>query len=367
MGKKITAEKIKVLLTGIGCPGGVSIIQSLKVDPYIEIIGADMREDVLTKHLVKKFYVVPPGRNLNYIDVMMRIVQREEIDVILPCATFELDALSAKKESFQDYGCEVCVSDYAGHVIANDRYMMSEVFRDESFIPNFATPKNWTQMLHDLAVLGWPEKKVVIKPFVSHGSIGLRIVGNDINSYEQYRHKKPYSININFNQLEEIFKGREFDDILLQEYLPGQEWEVDLLLDPINHEVLAGGLREQGDVIMSASEKAVLVFRDDVYQIGKEMAETLKLSYTINLSIKLAEDGTPKVTEMNPRLGAGMFLPISGGVNFPLLSVHMARRIEIGVPKFNYGLSMYIYRGYLVMDKDGNMIAQTKCETVKND
>ena len=97
------------------------------------------------------------------------------------------------------------------------------------------------------------------------------------------------------------------------------------------------------------------------------LAETLKLSYTINLSIKLAEDGTPKVTEMNPRLGAGMFLPISGGVNFPLLSVHMARRMEIDVPKFNYGLSMYIYRGYLVMDKDGNMVAQTKCEVVKND
>ena len=354
-------KKIKVLLTGIGCPGGVSIIQSLKADPNIEIIGTDMREDVPTKHLVKKFYQVPPGKHVTYICEVLDIVKKEEIDVILPCATFELDALSASKESFQNYGCEVCVSDFSGHVIANDRQLMSDLFGAENYIPDFATPKDWKEMCHGLAVLGYPEKKVVIKPFVSHGSIGLRIVDNSVDIYDQYRNQKPYSINININQLEAIFGNREFDDILLQEYLPGQEWEVDLLLDPINHEVMAGGLREQGDVIMSASEKAVLVFRDDVYQIGKEMAETLKLSYTINLSIKLAEDGTPKVTEMNPRLGAGMFLPISGGVNFPLLSVHMARRMEIDVPKFNYGLSMYIYRGYLVVDKDGNIIAQTKC------
>ena len=354
-------KKIRVLLTGIGCPGGVSIIQSLKVDPNIEIIGTDMREDVPTKYLVKKFYQVPPGKHITYIGEVLDIVRKELIDVILPCATFELDALSASKEKFQDYGCEVCVSDYAGHVIANDRQLMSDLFGAEPFIPDFATPKNWKEMRHGLAVLGWPEKKVVIKPFVSHGSIGLRIVDNNVDIYDQYRNQKPYSINININQLEQIFGNREFDDILMQEYLPGQEWEVDFLLDPINHKVLTGALREQGDVIMSASEKAVLVFRDDVYQIGKEMAETLKLSYTINLSIKLAEDGTPKVTEMNPRLGAGMFLPISGGVNFPLLSVHMAMSMEIGVPKFNYGLSMYIYRGYLVMDKNGNIVNQTVC------
>jgi len=362
------AKKINVLLTGIGCPGGVSVIQSLKADPNIEIIGTDMKEDVPTKYLVKKFYVVPPGRNINYIDVMLNIVRREKIDVILPCATFELDVLSANKGLFRHSGCEVCVSDYNGQVVANDRYLMSKRFSGKLFIPEFATPKNWEEMCYSLGVLGYPEKKVVIKPFVSHGSIGLKIVDNNIDIYEQYRYKKPYSINISMDQLELIFGGKEFDDILMQEYLPGQEWEVDLLLDPISHKVIAGGLREQGDVIMSASEKAVLVFRDDVYQIGKEMAETLKLSYTINLSIKLAEDGTPKVTEMNPRLGAGAFLPISGGVNFPLLSVYMAMRMEIDVPEIDFlkGLSMYIYRGYLVMDKDGNMVAQTVCEEGSN-
>jgi len=361
------SKKIKVLLTGIGCPGGVSIIQSLKADPNIEIIGTDMREDVSTKHLVKKFYQVPPGKHVTYIGEVLDIVKKEEIDVILPCATFELDALSKNKEVFQDYGCEVCVSDYAGHVIANDREKMSDVFGAEPFIPEFATPKNWEEMCYSLGVLGYPEYKVVIKPFVSHGSIGLRIVDNSVDVYEQYRHKKPYSININIKQLEQIFGDKEFDDILMQEYLPGQEWEVDLLLDPISHKVIAGGLREQGDVIMSASEKAILVFRDDVYQIAKEMAETLKLSYTINSSIKLAEDGTPKVTEMNPRLGAGMFLPISGGVNFPLLSVHMAMRMEVDIFGLNYGLSMYIYRGYLVMNEHGGIVNQTKCEGVSDD
>jgi len=350
---------INVLLTAIGCPGGPSLIRGLREDPNIRIIGTDMREDILTKYLVEEFYSVPSGRDESYIDAMLDIVVGEEIDVILPMATFELDALSCNKEQFQSVGCKVCISDIEGQRIANNKYLMSKKFEGKSFIPDFEAPMSWQDMQEKMMELGFPDKRIVIKPFVSHGSIGLRIVDDKIDLYAQYRNEKPYSTIIAPQILEQIFKGREFDDILLQEYLPGQEWEVDLLLDPITHKVICGSLREESEVVLSAADKVICTKHPKkVLDIGKYMAEELQLSYTINLSIKLAESGTPKVTEMNPRLGAGMFLPISAGLNFPLMSIYLAVNEKIYMPEFREGLVSYMYRGFLVVNDKGEIVSR---------
>jgi len=348
---------INVLLTAVGCPGGPSLIQSLKEDPDIRITGTDMREDVPAKYLVDKFYSVPAGReHFFYIARMLEIVEREKISVILPLATFELEALSQHKREFQKKGCKVCISDFEGLAVANNRYLMSKRFEGQSFIPDFEAAVGWKDMQRKMKRLGFPGKKIVIKPFVSHGSIGLKIVDDNLDLYAQYRNEKPYSIVINSQLLEQVFKGRKFNDILLQEYLPGQEWEVDLLLDPTTHKVIRGGLREESEVVLSAANRVTFAEHPEILEIGKYMAEELKLGYAINLSIKLAEDGTPKVTEMNPRLGAGMFLPISVGLNFPLWSVYLAMGRKFDIPKLKKGLRKYTYRGFLIVDENGQVI-----------
>lgn len=351
---------IKVLLTAIGCPGGISLIQSLRKDPSIKIVGTDMRADIPARFLLEKFYVVSPGQDEAYIEEMLKIVVKEKIDVLLPLATFELDALSYNKKRFKDVGCEVCISEIEGQRIANNRHLMSERFRGESFIPDFEAPANWKDMRRKMKKLGFPDKKIIVKPFVSHGSIGLKVVDNKLDLYDQYRNEKPYSIVVNYQTLEQIFKKRKFDDILLQEYLPGQEWEVDLLLDPITHKVICGSLRKESEVVLSAAQKVVFTKHPKkVLDIGKHIAEKLQLSYVINLSIKLDESGRPKATEINPRLGAGMFLPISAGLNYPLLAVYLALGIKVDLPKLKEGLVSYIYRGFLILDDNKNIIDQT--------
>jgi len=349
-------KMISVLLTAVGCPGGPSLIQGLRGDPDIKITGTDMQGDIPAKYLVDAFYIVPAGRDVFYIKKMLEIVAREKIDVILPLATFELEVLSQHKKEFQKKGCKVCVSDFGGLTVANNRYLMSKRFEGKSFIPNFEFATNWKDMQEKMKKLGFPDKRVVIKPYVSKGSIGLKIVDDNLDLYAQYRNKAPYSIIVNSQILEQIFKGRKFNDILLQEYLPGQEWEVDLLLDPTTHKVIRGGLREESEVVLSAADRVTFAEHPEILEIGKYMAEELKLSYTINSSIKLAEDGTPKVTEMNPRLGAGMFLPISVGLNFPLWSVYLAMGRKFDIPKLKKGLRKYMYRGFLIVDENGKVV-----------
>ncbi len=351
-----TDKKINVLLTAIGCPGGPTLIQSLRRDPCIKIIGTDMREDISTKYLVEKFYNVPPGMSEPYIDTISKIVAREKIDVILPLATFELDALSRHKECFRKEGCEVCVSDIAGQEIANNKYLVSKRFEGKSFIPDFETATDWEDMQEKMAKLGFPDKKVVIKPFVSHGSIGLKIVDNNIDLYAQYRNNKPYSIVVNSLILEQIFRGKRFNNILLQEYLPGGEYGVDLLLDPVTHKVMESIVRDSGSVTLSSVDKTIMTEHSEILKVCKYIAEELKLSYSINMAVKLDENGKPKIMEVNPRLPATAFLAVSAGLNLPLLSVYLAMNRKIDVPKLKEGLILYVYRGFLIVDNRGKVI-----------
>ena len=51
-------NRINLLLTAVGCPGGPSIVKTMRQDSNIRIVGTDMRDDVLAKYMVDKFYQV---------------------------------------------------------------------------------------------------------------------------------------------------------------------------------------------------------------------------------------------------------------------------------------------------------------------
>ena len=348
-------KKINVLLTAAGCPGGPSIIQSLREDASIKIIGTDMENDVPAKYLVDSFYIVPPGRDKNYISSILEIVQKEKIKVILPLATFELSNLANHKNIFKQKGCEVCVSDKRSIDTANNRYLLYKYFEDERFTSKFEVPENWAGLEDKMTKLGFPSKKIAVKPFVSHGSIGLRIVTEDIDLFEQYINHKPNSIYITKRILEEIFKNREFENIIITEFLPGNEYCVDLLMDPVTHKVLTGLTRYNRAVNLSLTNRGEIIENAKLFEIGKYAAEKLNLSYGINIDIKLDVNNRPKILEINPRLPATSFLATSAGLNLPLFSIYLAIGKRFPMPKIQTGSRIYAYRGFLVVDANNNI------------
>ncbi len=350
------SEKINLLLTAVGCPGGRSIINSLGEDNNLRIVGTDMRGEVAARYLVDRFYQVPPGESEHYIDKMLRIVAKEGIDVMLPLATFELGPISKNKGLFLQEGCRICISDHEAITIANDRSKLYATFASEDFIPSFRIPADWDDLETKMKELGFPQKRVVIKPFVSHGSIGLRVIGGDLNLFELYRNTKPNSVFTNQNILKETLRDRKIDSLVLTEYLPGKEYGVDLLLNPGTHRVIAGIVRDNGEVELSGVSRGELVEDDRLFAIAKYVAETLKLSYAVNIDFKLDGNQAPKIIEVNPRLPATLYLATAAGLNLPLLSVYLALGREIRVPRVATGLRIYSYRGFIVVGANNEVL-----------
>jgi carbamoyl-phosphate synthase large subunit len=348
-------EPINLLLTAVGCPGGPAIIKSLRQDSAIRIVGTDMRGDVPSRYLADGFHQVPAGRSAEYIDEMLKLVASEGIDVILPLATFELEALARHKELFRQKGCQVCVSDYDALAIANDRRKLYNAFAGEGFVPQFRVPTDWRDLEAKMEELGFPGKRVVIKPFVSHGSIGLRVIDSQLDLFDLYSNLKPNSTLVSQSILRETFKDKPLDNLILSEYLPGREYGVDLLLDPETHKVISGLVRDNGDVELSGVSRAELVENDELFATAKYVAEKLGLSYAINIDFKLDDKNKPKIIEVNPRLPATSYLATAAGLNLPLLSVYLALGREVGSARLKRGLRLYAYRGFIVVNDNGEI------------
>lgn len=349
-------NKINIILTAVGCPGGPTIIESLREDKYLRIIGTDMRNEVPAKYMVDEFIQIPPGRSKEFVPFMLKLVKEKNVSVILPLATFELDNLAQSKQLFINKGCNICVSDFEYLNIANNKFKLYETFKDTDFVPKYYLPKSVDEFEICATKLGYPDKKIVIRPTVSHGSIGLRIISREINKLDLLLNHKPTTVYSDYRSIiETLNTADKFPEIFLTEYLPNEEYGIDLIFDPQNHKILKTFIRDNGNVSLSEISGGRSVKTEMFDDIIKTISEKLRLSYAINIDIKFDDKNNPKILEMNPRLPATSYLAYKAGINMPLDSICLALGKTMPIQKLKENLKIFSYRGFLVVDREGKI------------
>jgi len=338
--------KTRIILTAVGAPGAPTIIKALRDDKNIEIIGTDVRDDVIGKYMVDKFYQVPMGTTDSFIEKLKEIVIKEKIKVIIPLATFELDNLARHRDYFKsELSCIICVSEYESLKIVNNKARLYEMFRNEDFIPKFFIPTSLEEFERAVYNLGYPEEYVCVKIPVGHGSIGFRIIRSDIDEWELFTKEKPSNVFISLEKMMDIVSRLErFPEIFVSEYLPGEEWGVDGLINPNTHKFVSVSTRKNTNLNLSIPIACTITKNEKLQEIAQFIASKFKLAYSMNFDFKYTKDDVPKLLEINPRLSASCILAVKAGVNLPLLSVDLALNKDVEIKYPREGISVYFYR-----------------------
>ena len=96
-------NKINILLTGAGSPGGPGIIKAILKDPYnfnLYICDADINAS--GKYLLKeRFRLIPKATDPKFIDSILNICKQDNIKLIVPLVTLELLKLSEAYSLFK--------------------------------------------------------------------------------------------------------------------------------------------------------------------------------------------------------------------------------------------------------------------------
>lgn len=333
-----------VLITGDGAPGIKGTLFSLKKNfngRKIRTVGTDLRDETVGKHLCDSHYKIPLPSKDSFIPRLLEICQKENVDVILPQVTDELFKLSAHKNDFKRIGTVVAVSGKTGIELSNNKYELLKVSRKLGLpTAEFYTIKNFDELVKYSKKLGWPEKSVVIKPPVSSGMRGLRIIDEKFDRKVAFYSEKPSGVYTKLNELKPIL-GEDFPELLIMEFLPGIEYSVDVLtankttIIPRTRDLIRTGITFNGTV-----EK-----NEQIIESTKKLAKEMKMEYAYGFQFKMDKNNVPKIIESNPRIQGTMVMSTIAGANIIYGAVKHALGEDIPDFKIKWGTKLFRYWG----------------------
>lgn len=319
--------EVVILVTGAGAPGISGTLYSLENNPdntKFRIITTDMQEFPVGKYLSDVFYQLPAPESPEYLEVLKGIVDREKVQVILPQTTREIELLSKRKQEIEAWGVRIVVSGYDAIQFANDKFNILEVCKKVGVPhPTYVLVKEKEKLEAAIRTLGYPNEKVIVKPRLSNGQRGVRIITDQALTLQAYLGQKPSSMEIDLESFLRIFDtNADFPELIVSEFMPGMEYTVDMYKSD-GHEVVIPRSR---DVIRSgiSFETTVDLQRADIVEYSKKLTEELNLEFCFGFQFKLDNQGIPKILESNPRVQGTMVASSMAGFNMIYYAVMSA-------------------------------------------
>ncbi|MFH1642773.1 MAG: ATP-grasp domain-containing protein [Nanoarchaeota archaeon] len=337
-------KNLKIILTGSGAPAWPYIFKNLKKNNErdIEIIGTDIQSRTAGSALAKKHYIVPKGSDPEYVKCLLKICKTEKPDIIFPVTDPELLPLAKNIDNFTELGVKVLVSNYSQLKIAGNKARLYEFLRKNNIPHPKMVVVNSLQEFKDAVYnLGYPKKPVCFKPGFAWGSRGFRVIREDVDRLQLLLNQKPDSTLITLNESINILeKAVDFPELIVMEYLPGDEYSVDMLLK--NGESLLTVPRIRNIIKQGITFEGQISLNKEIIRISELIANKTKLDYNIGMQFKMSEKNEPMLLEINPRIQGTSVLLCGAGVNIPYMAIKLILDEEI--PKLSVKDKIFMTR-----------------------
>ena len=320
----------------------------------ITIIGADLSDDTMSNSLfVDKYYQVPKYTNPTYVDVLLDICKKENVDVFFPHISMELPYILNRMDDFSKMGVKVAISDKETLATANCKYQLYEFMKAKRLtVPKYFLVDSSKTLRRRIGELGFPERPVCVKMTKNSGSRGVRIVRADLSKSNLFMYDKPSSMNVTLDEMCVILDGcQPMPTIMAMEFLPGVEYTVDLLADHGKTLYIAG--RRNTTSSMSIAQTSVVEKKESAYQLCENIVRELNLDGNIGFDFMLDENDTPWLTDLNPRVTATIILYAGAGMNFPYLRVKQLLGEELPKIELKYGTKLIRKYWDVLYNKEG--------------
>jgi carbamoyl-phosphate synthase large subunit len=318
---------INILITSIGSPGfGPSLVKILRRSiKGIKIYGMDISNESAVMHMVDYPIIAPPYGE-KQIRFIYDISKRRKIDIILALnATEELLPLTEWNE-------EQGIFDKIGTKIVGmpSRVLRKRIFKNLTYeylkknhlnYPHYFTPKNLTEFRKAATTLGYPNNKIVVKPINGAGNRGFWILNDKFDLFSVTVGNKADSLSVmTLKQYEDILRtGDKFPEIVLMEYMSGEEYTVYCLADNGKPLYIIPLLRLKPVAGMSLIAQVNL--NKVVIEYSKKIICAFDLHANIDLQMKFNRKGKPILYEINPRYSASIILPYAAGVDLAYFGI----------------------------------------------
>jgi carbamoyl-phosphate synthase large subunit len=303
-----------ILLSASGAPGSARLIRALHENGErdVRIVGTDMSEQAIGRHLCDAFHVVPPGSSPDYPDAILDLVEREHVDVVLPQSSFDLEALSVARDRFS---VPVLVSSPQTVHRSNDKAESYELLRRIG-VPTveFRRVAGARQVEAAARELGYPDRPVCFKPVFSSGSRGFRILDPTVDRAHQLLQERPGSVAMRLEEALELLPHEGGTELLVMELATGGERTIDGIAD--GRRVVIGHPKTREAMRAGLAMYFVTLADDGLMETADTIVRELRIEWFFNIQL-VGEH----VIEVNPRISTVVY---QEDLNLPWLGVKRA-------------------------------------------
>ena len=317
---------INILMTGAGAPGAAGILKCLQLSRDIKVVTADANPNAVGRWLNGD----PMGAGFEKIpfEQLLSICERRNIHVVMPLVTKELIPLAQHKNEFEEQETKVLISSVDSLEIANNKSRLYQFLEWRGIdVPGYKVVENIDQFKPAVEELNARAKRVCFKPSVSNGSRGFRIIATDIDEHDLLFNEKPASTYMSFTDALRILSLKPFPELLVTEYLPGDEYSVDCLANHGEVKLIVPRLRSK--MINGISVEGEFVNDKNIIAYCSEIIKELQLHGNIGIQVKRSSEGKFLIIEINPRVQGTIVAGLGAGINFPLLAIKQELNLPI--------------------------------------
>lgn len=228
-----------------------------------------------------KYYIVPPITEDGYIDIILDICKKEQISGVLSLIDPELSLLAANEDKFKALGTTVIGSSYDLCEMALDKMQMYEWLKGHGY--NCA--RSWMDKdeFYKAVDAGEVSYPVFVKPYRGSASISISEVYDKETVDLLFAHE---------------------DDLMIQEFLDGQEIGADVYIDLISGEVVSIFTKKKIKMRAGETDKAVSFKDEKLFQLIEKFVK--EAGYRGQIDIDIFDiNGAYYISEVNPRFGGG--------------------------------------------------------------
>ena len=264
----------------------------------LDVPGAVVATDVSAYspavHVADRAYRVPLASEPGYIEAILALCEAERISLFVPTIDDELPACGAAVDAFRRRGVFPACSSRATALLCDDKYATCAHLRRHDI------PAAATFLPGELPLA--PAFPLFIKPRSGRGAVGAHPL----------RNAKELAFFLDY-----------VESPIVQEYLEGPEYTIDVLCDlsgrplsivPRERVVIRSGVIDRGRTVKSRA----------LIELAEQVCAAVPFVGPLNIQCRMRGD-VAAVFEINPRFSGGIPLTIAAGADFTAMLIALAR------------------------------------------
>ena len=296
-----------------------------------KVIATDCSNLAPAIYEADKYFITKRITENGYLEDILDICKNENIDTLFTLIDPEISLISKNIEKFKAIGVNPIVSDYDKVEMCFDKYKMYNFLKDN----NFKTAKSYIdkqEFYKDLE-----DNKITFPVFVKpvKGSASLNI--NKVSSKEE---------------LDVIWK--QADDLMIQEFMNGQEYGADVYIDMISKEPVLIFVKKKIKMRAGETDKSSSFKDEKLFELIKDFVKKAGFKGIIDIDI-FEVNGEYYISEVNPRFGGGYPHAYESGVNVPKMIINNINGIENKEQIGNYDEGIYMMKYNEIKIMKGNI------------